>query len=67
MSDDHKVIKNKTGQSINERLREIRNVLADSAEKGVIYGFHIDSTESDPEDCITYLKDAVGKIGRAHV
>lgn len=25
-----------------------------------IYGFHIDSTNSDPESCVTYLMDAVG-------
>lgn len=32
-------------------------------EKGVlsvIYGFHIDSSESDPSACVTYLSDAVG-------
>lgn len=26
----------------------------------VIYGFHIDSTESDPSACVTYLRDAIG-------
>lgn len=26
----------------------------------VVYGFHIDSSESDPEACVTYLEDAVG-------
>lgn len=25
-----------------------------------VYGFHIDSNDSDPEDCITYLEDAAG-------
>lgn len=25
-----------------------------------IYGWHVDPSESDPEDCITYLEDAVG-------
>ena len=59
MTDDHKVMKNKTGQDIAETLRDIRNVLSGNT-KGVVYGFHIDSTESDPEDCITYLADAVG-------
>lgn len=59
MSDDHKLMKNQTGQEIKEQLRDIRNVLAGNS-KGVIYGFHIDATESDPEDCITYLMDAVG-------
>ena len=46
----------------NERLREIRNALADSINvESPIYGFHIDYSESDPEDAVTYLKDAVGK------
>lgn len=46
----------------NERLREIRNVLADSINvESPVFGFHIDYTESDPEDAVTYLKDAVGK------
>ena len=26
----------------------------------VVYGFHIDSSESDPSACVTYLADAVG-------
>ena len=59
MADDHKLMKNQTGQMIAENLRDIRNVLAGNS-KGVVYGFHIDATESDPEDCITYLADAVG-------
>lgn len=25
-----------------------------------VYGFHIDSNDSDPEDCVTYLEDAAG-------
>lgn len=25
-----------------------------------IYGWHVDPSESDPEDCVTYLEDAVG-------
>lgn len=46
----------------NERLREIRNVVADSLNaESPVYGFHIDYSESDPEDAVTYLKDAVGK------
>lgn len=28
----------------------------------VVYGFHIDSTESDPYQCVTYLEDAVNMI-----
>ena len=40
-------------------LREIRDVLKGEAG-GTIYGFHVDSTESDPAACVTYLADAVG-------
>lgn len=40
-------------------LREIRNVLQ-MRESGVIYGFHVNSGESDPSAAVTYLADAVG-------
>ena len=59
MADDHKLMKNITGQEINERLREIRNILSER-QAGIIYGFHIDGAESDPEDAVVYLEDAVG-------
>lgn len=31
----------------------------------VIYGWHVDPSESDPSDAVTYLKDAVGKTPAA--
>lgn len=31
-----------------------------SAKKKVVYGWHIDPDESDPESAVTYLEDAVG-------
>ena len=34
--------------------------LPKSKSKGIIYGMHIDGTESDPDAKITYLADAVG-------
>ncbi len=35
--------------------------MRDAIQNGrVIYGFHIDSNESDPDAAVTYLKDAVG-------
>lgn len=40
-------------------LGEIRDALL-GATGGVVYGFHIDSTESDPSACVTYLEDAAG-------
>lgn len=50
----------KTEQSLlREGLKEIRNVLV-GKETGTIYGFHIDSSESDPSACVTYLADAAG-------
>ena len=45
MADDHKLLKNVTGVMIEERLREIRNVMMDGVKnKGTVYGFHIDGT-----------------------
>jgi len=60
MTDNHKILKDITGQEINETLKAIKNVLAGGKNKGYIYGFYIDANESDPEDRVTYLKDAVG-------
>lgn len=31
-----------------------------STRKKFVYGFHIDSSESDPTACVSYLKDAIG-------
>ena len=59
LSDDEKVMRNSTGQAIEQRLREIRNALMPRAG-GTIYGFHIDSSESDGAAAMTYLADAVG-------
>lgn len=42
-----------------QSLREIRDILGGRAT-GTVYGFHIDSSESDPSACVTYLADAVG-------
>ena len=53
-----KVARDITLQETNECLRAIRDVL--SYRGGKIYGFHINIAESDPEDAVTYLADAVG-------
>ena len=45
--------------TMNEHLRFIGNVLKDG-RGGVCYGFHIDGSESDPYERVTYLEDAVG-------
>ena len=34
----------------------------DAGKSGTIYAFHVDDTESEPADKVTYLKDAVGMI-----
>ena len=49
----------KTLQKVANKLGEIRNVLGER-HSGTIYGFHIDSSESDPETAVTYLEDASG-------
>ena len=37
----------------------VKNAIG-AARYGHVYGFHIDSSESDPSACVTYLADAVG-------
>ncbi len=53
----------------DESLQDVVSALTDIEESigtggllvgGTIYGFHMDSSESDPYACVTYLKDAVG-------
>lgn len=53
------ILLDKTGRVINETLRDIRNVLANN-RGGIVYGFHINGSESDPAAKVTYLGDAVG-------
>ena len=48
-------------ERIEERLRDIRNVLS-TGKAGIMYGFHINSGESDPSAAVTYLADAVGMV-----
>ena len=52
------IILDRTGVEIAQELRAIKNVLAKG--RPTIYAFHIDGSESSPEDMITYLEDAVG-------
>ena len=44
-----------TTAAIKNHTTAIRNMMSRT-----IYGFHVDSTESDPEAAVTYLADAVG-------
>ena len=52
------VILDKTGKEIAAELNGIRTLLARGSH--VLYGFHIDGSESDPAAKVTYLEDAVG-------
>lgn len=52
------IILDRTGVEIAQELRAIKNVIAKG--RPTIYAFHIDGSESSPEDMITYLEDAVG-------
>lgn len=55
------ILLDKTGWELNERLLEIRNAITSKGgTSGKVYGFHINPSESDPEDAITYLGNAVG-------
>lgn len=46
---------------MNTRLAEIRNAMG-GKRPGVIYGFHIDGSESDPAEAVSYVADAVGFV-----
>ena len=45
---------------IADRLSDIRNAIKGRPSGPIIYGFHIDSSESDPATAVSYLADAVG-------
>ena len=40
----------------------IKDAVANPPHEGVIYGFHIDASESDPYEAVTYLMDAEKKF-----
>jgi len=54
-NDDTAPVTNLTTIEIGGQIYSVRN-----EEKPVIYGIHIDSSESDPSACVAYLEDAVG-------
>ena len=60
MSDATKrLLTDATGQAILNALQGIQDAIQ-TPKQGTIFGFHIDPTESDPEDAVTYVADAVG-------
>lgn len=48
-----------TQQQIRDRMTEIRDILQ-KGSPGIVYGFHIASDESDPDERVTYVAGAVG-------
>lgn len=52
------ILLDETGKQIVTELQGIRSAIVQ--EPQTIYGFHINGSESDPYEAVTYLKDAVG-------
>lgn len=52
------IILDETGRAIADAILQVAGAI--NEESGVIYGFHIDGSESDPASKVQYLKDAVG-------
>lgn len=52
--------KSNTVSAINEVNTRCDNIIDMIEDKTVIYGFHVNPSESDPFDAVTYLADAVG-------
>ena len=48
-----------TGKALVGAARQIADAIANS-KTGVVYGFHINGSESDPASKVTYLRDAIG-------
>lgn len=46
-------------QNVADAIYELKNVLSHNGGT-TVYGFHVNSSESDPSASITYLRDAVG-------
>lgn len=54
-----KLFRDETGIEIVEELKNIGKALG-SSTGSTVYGFHINSKNSDPYGAVTYLRDAVG-------
>ena len=55
-----KLFRDVTGGRIVDALRDINETLGGRHAGGVVYGFHIDGSESDPSEKVTYVGDCVG-------
>ena len=58
MAVDDTILLDKTGEKIVQAIRDVATAINQHA--GTIYGFHINNSEADPEDKVTYLADAKG-------
>ncbi len=52
------VMLDETGQAVKDAILQVAGAI--KGEKGVVYGFHVNGTETNPAAMVTYLKDAVG-------
>jgi len=52
------IVLDSTANAIKDAILKVASAINKSS--GVIYGFHIDGTESDPSTKVTYLEDAIG-------
>ena len=52
------IILDETGNAIKDAILRVANAI--DSGSGVIYGFHINGAESDPDAAVSYLKDAQG-------
>lgn len=57
-----KVATEATLAEIGADVKAIRDAIGSPVHSGIIYGFHIDASESDPSAAVTYLMDAAGKF-----
>lgn len=55
------ILLDETGRAIAGAIDRVADAIG-GAKGGIVYGFHIDNSESDPEEKVTYLRDAVGMI-----
>lgn len=57
---NHRMMTDATGQDLVTALHGVENAIRKKDVGGVVYAFHIDGAESDPDARVTYLKDALG-------
>lgn len=58
MAARERILMDDTGKALEKAINRVATAINNQA--GIIYGFHISNSESDPAPKVTYLKDAVG-------